>query len=85
MPGFTKVRKVTGIFTFAAVPLLIVTAATLSAGADPARVDYNRDVQPILSNNCFACHGFDPKTRMAGLRLDTREGALERQCAGRLG
>lgn len=38
-------------------------------------VDYNFHVKPILSNNCFACHGFDPNTRESGLRLDTREGA----------
>jgi hypothetical protein len=39
--------------------------------------EYNRDVRPILTENCFACHGPDKVSRKAGLRLDRREDAMD--------
>ena len=39
-------------------------------------IDFSREILPLLSDKCISCHGPDPSSRMANLRLDTREGAL---------
>lgn len=43
-----------------------------------AKVDFNRDIRPIVSNTCFLCHGPDQSSRKAKLRLDVREEAIAR-------
>jgi hypothetical protein len=55
--------------------ILLVCAAVPARGADEP-VDFTRDVLPILSDNCFFCHGPDEKARKAKLRFDTKEGAF---------
>lgn len=56
---------------------LAALAIQLPVGAAP--LDYNEDVRPILSENCFYCHGPDGNKRKAKLRLDVREEALKKK------
>ena len=50
--------------------LAITLAVPLTAAADSSSVSFERDIRPILSENCFECHGPDEAERKAGLRLD---------------
>lgn len=55
---------------------LMVVFARWGQAEETGRVDFNRDVRPILSDNCFLCHGPDDANRKGGLRLDQRNGAM---------
>jgi hypothetical protein len=67
-------RDRTMIFHIAAI---IVVLAQVVLADEGAPLEFNRDIRPILSENCFHCHGADAAQRQAELRLDVREAALE--------
>jgi len=56
----------------------LILALALSPGAHAAgKISFNRDIRPILSENCFYCHGPDAQKQKAELRLDLRDSALK--------
>lgn len=63
--------------------LIATFAGTVAATAAPAKLEYNRDVRPILSDKCFKCHGPDAQARKAELRLDVRDNALVEHDSGK--
>ena len=62
------------MFRLSIVLFLVLLSGSFCNGQE---INFNRDIRPILSENCFFCHGQDPKKREAGLRLDIRKDAIE--------
>ena len=63
------------LFVFASLPGLRAAAP---------KVDFQRQVRPILSDGCFLCHGPDKSTRMVNLRLDIKDGVLAARKTGQV-
>src|SRR5262245_18659549 len=64
----------------ASICVALLGAAPLGFGANSpgkSRIDFNRDIRTILSDNCFACHGPDENKRIAKLRFDVKEEAFK--------
>ncbi|MEZ6106838.1 MAG: PSD1 and planctomycete cytochrome C domain-containing protein [Pirellulaceae bacterium] len=61
-------------FLMGGLLLAIASHAQAQGTNDPDVIRFNRDVRPILSDHCFACHGPDAARREADLRLDTEQG-----------
>ena len=73
MPGRLLARLLIAGW-FASSPVVRLSAA-------PA-IDFNRDIRPILSDHCYACHGPDDGKRKSGLRLDQKESAFGKLKSG---
>src|SRR5262245_36792926 len=75
-PALPMIRSLVTLLLFV---VLLPGTGLFAADASAAKIDFNRDIRPILSNQCAKCHGPDAKERKGGtdgLRLDVREDAL---------
>jgi len=67
---------------FVLLSACVASAIFADAARADDRVQFNRDIRPILSDNCYQCHGPDPGARKEGLRFDRPEGFFDKRDTG---
>ncbi len=75
--GRLMCMKQSRFLVFSAVGSVVVAPWAMSAAPVSGPIVFNRDIKPILAEACLNCHGADPGSRKAGLRLDTEGGLFE--------
>ncbi len=65
------------ILLWSALATTWISGLTAAHAAEPPAINFNRDIRPILSENCFYCHGQDLNKRQGELRLDLRDAAVK--------
>ena len=63
-------RRWASVLSLTSLSLLVGPAPSFAAGT----IEFGRDIAPILSDNCYHCHGPDEKARKGKLRFDSKEG-----------
>lgn len=79
----TQLRKMVAACCTGVLSIPCVLALCGTVGAADVTIEFNREIRPILSDNCFACHGPDEKSRQAGLRLDLSDASRTKLESGR--
>ncbi len=64
--------------------IALISTGVVAHGGEGDEVDFSRDIRPILSDNCFACHGPEEKSRKGGLRLDQKESPFQAADSGEI-
>ena len=77
-PGIRALVLSGSCFVVAAAGLVLRAQEKPANSPDPP-VSFNREILPILSNNCFACHGPDEKARKTRFHFDTQDGAFTKR------
>ncbi|MBM3845037.1 MAG: DUF1553 domain-containing protein [Verrucomicrobia bacterium] len=70
-----KTRSARPLYQYLPLVGFLIAVSSPAETSPRTKIDFNRDVRPILADNCFACHGPDKAKRKAGLRLDLRADA----------